>query len=189
MSLILLYLQGKRLGYVQNFKKSATINRFRSLSPPNKTDEGFLNNYEKFFIRILESQHLTHVTAHLPGTLVDSPRVSTLVIATSVEEGHRLVRGPRLKLFEVSAWMRALGATFVGRLDVHPRGRGVDHIRLRLAREVRSRSNRTFDLVDVRTRGTRKPIAGHVFAKLQEVSAVWTESQYHIFESRSKNFD
>lgn len=113
----------------------------------------------------------------LPADLgIDSPSVSTRMIATSVKQGHTLVGGSCLQLPEVGAWMRTLGTTFVRRIYSLPRGLLVDDDRLRqLFVEISTRAGYVFYLIDERTRATSKPIACRVCLKSEKIGAIRTK--------------
>lgn len=118
----------------------------------------------------------------LPAELrIDSPSVTTRMIATSVEQGHTLVGGSCLHLPEVGAWMRTLGATLVRLIYSLPRSLLVDDDRLRqLLVEISTRAEHFFYLRDVRTCATSEPIACRVFLELEKIGAIRTEWILHI---------
>lgn len=116
---------------------------------------------------------------NLPASSIDSPRVSTVAIATCVQECHRLVGRSRLQLFEIGTRMRALGATFVRRLLTHPHGLGVGNIGALLARKVGAWGYPARYPVDVRACATPESIAWRVFPKSEKISTVRTESWHH----------
>lgn len=121
------------------------------------------------------------VPDNLPAsaTLSVPPRVRALAIATFVENGHRFVRGTRLELREIRARMGTTWAVHIRGIHALRGGTVLYYVSDLLALVIDARANLAHDIVDIRTRGTRKTHTRRSLFDFEQVTASRAEAQRH----------